>query len=140
MERVNERIKFILHQGVRLLIFDLSGCRAAEVIELIKQAKKVIWSEPEQSVLLATIITNTHFSREVMSELRTYVDTNNRYVRASAVVGVSGLQEIVINALRAEAGREIAVFDDLDKAKDWLLSISRKNFQVFLNRTGTDSE
>ena len=135
MERVNERISFVLHQGVRLLIFDLSGCGSSEVLELIKKAGKVIRAEPENSVLLATLTVNTHFSREVMSELRTYVDNNRPYVRASAVVGVSGLQEIVINALKAEAGREIAVFDDLEKAKEWLLMVSRKNLQVFLNRT-----
>jgi hypothetical protein len=135
MERVNERIKFVLHHGARLLIFDLSGCGSSEVLELIKKAGKVIQAEPEQSVLLATLTFNTHFSREVMSELRTYVDNNRPYVRASAVVGISGLQEIVINALKAEAGREIAVFDDLEKAKDWLLSVSQKNLKVFLNRT-----
>jgi hypothetical protein len=135
MERVNERINFVLHHGARLLIFDLSGCGSSEVLELIKKAGRVIQAEPENSVLLATLTVNTHFSREVMSELRTYVDNNRPYVRASAVVGVSGLQEIVINALKAEAGREIAVFDDLEKAKDWLVTVSRKNLQVFLSRT-----
>jgi hypothetical protein len=140
MERVSERIKFVLHHGVRLLLIDFSDCAAAEVVELIKQAKKVIRSEPEQSVLLATVITNTHFSREVTNAVRAYVDNNRPYVRASAVVGVTGLQGIIINALKAEAGREIAVFDDLEKAKDWLLNISKKNLQVFLNRSGNKSE
>jgi hypothetical protein len=86
------------------------------------------------------VITNTHFSREVTNAVREYVENNRPYVRASAVVGVTGLQEIIINALKAEAGREIAVFDDLEKAKDWLLSTSKKNLQVFLNRSGTKLE
>ena len=140
MERVNERIKFVLHHGVRLLLIDFSGFAATEVIDLIRQARKVISSEPEQSVLLATVITNTHFSREVTNAVRGYVDNNRPYVRASAVVGVTGLQEIIINAMKAEAGREIAVFDDLEKAKDWLLTVSKKNLQVFLNRPGNKLE
>jgi hypothetical protein len=42
-------------------------------------------------------------------------------VKASAVVGVEGLKQIVFNAVQAVSGRTLASFDTLEHAKDWLV-------------------
>jgi hypothetical protein len=88
---------------------------------------KVMAKEPEKSVLLVSLVNNAHFSRESNREMKEYVKSNGRYVKASAVVGVSGLQGIVINAAIDSAGRPINVFDDVEKAKDWLVDLVQPN-------------
>lgn len=122
-----ERIKFVQHRGVRVLQVDFSDCSAPEVLEVQKQAMQTIAKEPERSVLLVSLVSNAHFSREVNHQMKEYVKNNERFVKASAVVGVSGLQGIVINAAIDSAGRPISVFDDVEKAKNWLVEIAQPN-------------
>ncbi|HEU4387218.1 MAG TPA: hypothetical protein VFV34_05435 [Blastocatellia bacterium] len=90
-----------------------------------KQAMKAIAKEPERSVLLVSLVNNAHFSREVNHQMKDYVKNNERFVKASAVVGVAGLQGIVINAAIDSAERPISVFEDVEKAKNWLVEISQ---------------
>ena len=52
--------------------------------------------------------------------MKEYTAHNKPYVRAAAVVGLSGLQEIVYNVIIKLTGRNIATFSDIAVAKDFL--------------------
>jgi len=45
---------------------------------------------------------------------------NKPYVVAAAVVGVTGLKQIIYNAVMKFSGRKLTAFDSLAEAKDWL--------------------
>jgi hypothetical protein len=124
-----DRIKFVQHRGVRILQIDYTDCKPKEVIELQKEAIKIITREPEKSVLLVSLVSNAHFDREVSREMKEYVQVNNKYVKASAIVGVTGLQNILINAAIDSAGRPITTFEDPEKAKDWLVDSQQNPFR-----------
>lgn len=63
---------------------------------------------------------NTLYSPFSLAHFQDFVKGNKPYVKASAVVGLSGLQQIVYNGIMKITGREIKSFSTLAEAKDWL--------------------
>jgi len=58
------------------------------------------------------------YDLEVIEKLKESAGGNKPYVRASAVVGLDGLQKVVYNAVTLFSKRTLPVFDDIEKAKD----------------------
>jgi hypothetical protein len=116
-----ERVKFIKHNWRQILLLDFSGCSVDEAIKTIAEASEIIRSQPESSVSILTDVTGARYNLEVVEKLKVFTSGNKPYVRASAVVGLDGLGKIVYNAVIMFSKRKISVFEDIEKAKDWLI-------------------
>jgi len=115
-----ERVQFIQHKGKKILHINFADCKADEVLTVIDQAKLSIRTQAPQSVLTLTDVTNTAFNSKVSDALKEFVMHNKPYVVASAVVGVTGLKQIIYNAVMRFSGRKLTAFDSAAEAKDWL--------------------
>jgi hypothetical protein len=116
-----ERVQFIQHKGRRILHLNFADCKADEVLTIIDQAKAAIRTQPHQSVLTLTDVTHTAFNSKVSDAMKEFVVHNKPYVAASAVVGVTGLKQIIFNAVMKFSGRKLTAIDSLAEAKDWLV-------------------
>ncbi len=115
-----ERIQFIQHKGKQLLYLDLVNAKSTEVVQLVKDATPVIAAQPEKSLRTLTNVTNMAFNSEATEALKQFTKHNKPYVIAGAVVGVTGLKQIIYNAVLKFSGRNLVAFDTLDEAKNWL--------------------
>ena len=115
-----ERVQFIQHKGKKILHLNFADCKADEVLTVIDQAKAAIRTQALRSVLTLTDVTNTAFNSKVSDAMKEFVMHNKPYVVASAVVGVTGLKQIIYNAVMKFSGRKLTAFDSLAEAKDWL--------------------
>lgn len=115
-----ERVQFIQHKGKKILLINFADCKAEEVLTVIDQAKAAIRTQAHQSVLTLTDVTNTAFNSKVSDALKEFVVHNKHYVVASAVVGVTGLKQIIYNAVMKFSGRKLHAIDSVADAKDWL--------------------
>jgi hypothetical protein len=115
-----ERVQFIQHKGKKILHLNFADCKAEEVLTVIDQAKTAISTQTHQSVLTLTDVTNTAFNTKVSDAMKEFVVHNKPYVVASAVVGVTGLKQIIFNAVMKFSGRKLHAIDSLAEAKDWL--------------------
>lgn len=123
-----ERIRMITHRDRQIAYLDFSDVRNTEQgLAAIEQARRLIQSQPEQSVLTLTNVDGAHFDAEILSELREMVAQNRRFVVAGAVVGLKGLQRVAYMAMMRITGRNIKTFQDVDKARDWLIGEMAKN-------------
>jgi hypothetical protein len=52
--------------------------------------------------------------------MKEFTKHNKPYVKASAVVGISGIKKIIFHAVMLFSGRKIHACDTLEQAKDWL--------------------
>ena len=120
-DTMEEKIRFIKYEGKNILHLDFSNCTAEEVLNTITKAKKVIAAHPEQSLLTLTDVTGARFSEAVTQEMKVFTAHNRPYVRAGAVVGVTGLKRIIFQAVIAFSGRKLSTFDSVEKAKQWLV-------------------
>lgn len=115
-----ERVSFITHGGKEILLLDFSGMKAAEAIVMIEHAMGVISSRPVNSLLTLTDVTDIRFNDDLSRKMKGFTAHNKPYVRAAAVVGVTGLKRIIYNAVIAFSRRNITTFDDREAAKSWL--------------------
>ncbi|MFI5368625.1 MAG: hypothetical protein ACHQ1F_06395 [Spirochaetia bacterium] len=114
------RVQFITHKGKRILYFDLSSCKVAEISAVVAEAKRAVASQPPASVLALTNVTETELSKSSSAIIKDFTAHNKPFIKASAVVGVEGLRKVIYNAAMAFSGRTISAFDTLEQAKDWL--------------------
>jgi len=121
---VDEYVRFIEHRGCQILLIDFQGCQPAELLERIRYARSVIGRQPLGSMRTLTVVTKARFNNQVSEAMKEYAAHNKPYVRIAAVVGLSGLQEIVYNVIIKLTGRNLATFSDIAVAKDFLTSQS----------------
>lgn len=117
-----ETSKFILHKGKEIYQLDCSKCQPEDFAPIIQECARTVQSQPEKSVVTLTIAGGGRFDKETIDQLMHLTRDNERFVKKSAVVGVSGLQKIVLQTVSAFSKREFKVFDDLEQAKDYLVS------------------
>lgn len=119
-----ERIRFFDHEGVQILFLDFSSCKADEAIQTIESAKNIIRSQPENSLLVLTDVTDGRFNSEVSDAMKEFAKNNRPFVKASAIVGITGLKKIIFDSVIRFSRRRIHTFADHDSAKEWLLKHS----------------
>jgi len=109
--------RFIEHQGKKILYLDLACASPSEHNAGILEAERVIHGEPERSVLLLVDVSCAGLNHETERLAERFGASAGRRVRARAVVGASGLKRRLV--VGAGPG-ELASFDDLGDARDWL--------------------
>ena len=115
-----ERVQFIRHKDKEILFLDFSECKAEEVVLIIDKAKSVIARQPEKSLLTLSNVTNARFDDTVSQRMKEFTAHNKPFVKAAAVVGVTGLKKIVFEAVMLFSKRKIHAFATIEQAKDWL--------------------
>jgi hypothetical protein len=117
------KTKMINHQGVNIYYIDFSNLGSApEVDQVMKESKSFIRSQKPASMITLANIEGMHFNGDIKELFTEFVSGNKPYVKASAIVGVSGLKQIVFNAIVKMTGREIRAFENVNVAKDWLVA------------------
>jgi hypothetical protein len=107
-----------------ILCLDISGLQSRDKAEFYKHvghAKEIIRKQPPKSLLVLTNVINTGFDTEVAGIIKEYAQHNTPYVKASAVVGVSGWSKIILAAIKTLTGRDFYLADTVEEAKEWLV-------------------
>ncbi|NPV93277.1 MAG: hypothetical protein HPY50_21165 [Firmicutes bacterium] len=118
-------IETIVHKGKEIICVDLSDLTVenkAQGIQTLREASKKVAVNPQKSVLIITNVTNLGFDTEVSNAFRKYASDNTPYVKASAIVGLSGLQKVMFSAIKTLTGRDYYLARDIEDAKNWLVS------------------
>ena len=115
--------KFITHKEKQILYLNVQDVQSVdESLLRFDDARDIIILQPEKSVLLLTDVRDAHYNREATNHLKEVSTQISPYVKASAAVGVSGIKRIILQSLIRISGRQIKMFDDIEDAKDWLVS------------------
>lgn len=119
---VEDHVKFIRYKDRQILQIDFYGCTPNEMLERMRYARSVIGRQPPASVRTLTLVKDARFNNQVSKEMKEYTSHNKPFVCRAAVVGLSGLQEIVYNVIIRVTGRRIATFSDVVPAKEFLVT------------------
>lgn len=111
------------HKGVRYYHFDLSGFGLDDtaIISEIDQADEVLMAEPLDSVLILNDVRDSVGSVKVVQHLQLSAERSSPYISKAAVVGVTGPKLILLQVVNRFSKRPIIAFEDVEKAKDWLV-------------------
>jgi len=114
------RVQFIEHSGKRVLFLDYSSCNGAMLKMAAEEGNRVISREQPNSVLTLTDVTGTSFDQQSVTALKAMVAANAPYVKRAAVIGISGLQSLIYDAVQAFSKRKIPHFPTREQALEWL--------------------
>lgn len=114
-------ISYITHQGRKILHVDFAGIKDKQkVIENLEEMVKFYKSSFDEIYLLLDI-SGTFTDPEIMNKLKTY---GKEYFRGKskkrAILGVTGIKKLLLNAYSLFTGTEVATFDSLEEAKNYL--------------------
>ena len=116
-----KRLRLLTHKGKEIIFLDFSNCHVDEVFKVIELAEKIIRVQQHNTVLTLSDVTDTRYNRDVIRALKEFANENKPFVRAGAVIGIDGLKKVVYDAVMKFSGRNLPAFDDVEKAKDWLV-------------------
>lgn len=115
------RTQQVIHNRKIIFQMDFSNLNnSKEIKDLISESVRHIRAQPQVSVLTLTNIEGMHFSNEIKDLFNEFIKGNKPYVKAGAVIGLSGLQQILYNSLMKVTGRDIKAFRSAEDAKNWL--------------------
>lgn len=115
-----ERAQFVEHKGKQIFRMDCRDATLDEMNKVIEECILQVRSKPEKSVLTLTVAGGSSFSGETISRLKELARDNTPYVKAGAIVGVTGLYKVVFNAVSIFSKRRFYLFDTIDEAMDFL--------------------
>ena len=120
-----ERTRFIEHQGHAHPAAGLRGGPgpATRRCASIRALQGAWWpAQPPGSLLVMTVVRDARYNAAVLQGMKELAAHNAPYVKASAVVGMSGLHRIAYQAVILFSKRNIKVFDQESEALDWLVT------------------
>jgi hypothetical protein len=118
---MEERIRFITHQGHKILFVDFSQCKAQEILQLLPEIQDLITSQPRNSVLALGDFSGTEVRREVADRIKETLVFDRPHIRRSALVGVDKVPKVFLDSFRTFSQRDLPVFKTREEAMDWLV-------------------
>ncbi|MBN1610191.1 MAG: hypothetical protein JW940_26425 [Polyangiaceae bacterium] len=115
------RAHVIRYSGKDVVFIDFSKATLEGIEAAIEAAIPLIRTRSPGSVLTLTDAGDITISTLANKRISEFMSANKPYVRASAVIGVSGLASAVLATLRIVTGRQIATFERREAALRWLV-------------------
>jgi hypothetical protein len=123
-EGVMAGYSIINYKDKKIYYFDHTGLPERELIDNINAGIKMILETYDgEPILNLSNWTNTFGTNEVMDALKTDQQKDiYKKCKKIAVVGISGIKKILLNAINPLTGGKTRAFNTLEEAKEWLVA------------------
>lgn len=88
----------------------------------IMAADAMICAEPLNSVLALIDVRGTTTTTQALSLYKQSAARTKGWIIRQAVVGATGIQKMLASAVARFSTEELVLFDDVEEAKDWLVT------------------
>src|SRR5947208_12758224 len=117
---MEERIRFIDHQGKRVLSVDFSNCLARELEKITRLVPDYVTVQPRDSVLVLTDFTGASFDRDALLAMKETAVFDKPFVKKSALIGTEDLPISFYDDLKSFSRRELVTFKTREEGLAWL--------------------
>jgi hypothetical protein len=111
---------WMTHNGKKVFYADYSNLNSEELKAETASVEPVLCSLPKNSAVVLADVRGTYGTPDTMNILKGITAKTKLHVRKRAVIGVTGVQKILLRALNQFSGQETVSFESVDKALDWL--------------------
>jgi hypothetical protein len=118
---LDDRLRFISHQGKQILLIDVSHCSAAEVEKIFRAVPKFVIPRPLGSVLILTDFTGASFDEEAVRVMEETAVFDKYHVRKSAWARWEKFPQGFCENLSSFSRREFPIFKTRADALVWLV-------------------
>jgi len=116
-----DRVRFITHQGQRILLVDLSGCTPAQIATIADLVPSYVTAEPRGSVLLLADFRNAQIDRDALEHLKKAMVFDRPHVKRSAWIGANSVPKAFYENVKAFTVREFPIFATREQALSYLV-------------------
>ena len=116
-----ERITFLTHQGKQILYHNFTKADPADWQSVINASKNIIKNQKEHSVLALTNVADAQVDETVQKEISSWLSFNKPFIKASAIIGVTGFRKLILNTVTKLSGRKINKEKNLKKIEAIIL-------------------
>jgi hypothetical protein len=116
------KVTIVPHLTKRIVRIDFTGCGPGKFAPIIEEAVRVISAEGADTVLALTIFENVRFDPGTVLEMERFVSRVQPFLKADALVGITGLKKVVFTGLKPLFRKPVELFDAEDAAKAWLVA------------------
>jgi hypothetical protein len=120
-EYMADRVYWIEHKGKKILFADYKDIDLEEIEDVLKKLQIEYEPHPQKSVLDMTDVTNANYDRKTWKTFNEYGKLAEPYIKASAVVGITKPQKIMLKAYQVVTRQKVKAFDSFEEAKNWLV-------------------
>ncbi len=116
------KTKWIEYHGTKILYQDYSDYFFNEeaVKEELAAAQAIVLSEPENSVLVLSNMSNTEVTLNLMALFNEASRATKSHVKKTAVLGVAGIKRTLGDLLSRITGQPLMYFNNEIEANEWL--------------------
>lgn len=118
---MEEQIRFIAHNGSRVLLIDVSNCTPEQITKLCQLVPSYVSTEPRGSVLLLADFTGATFNKDAVASLKEATVYVRPHLKRSAWVGVETLPKVFYQNIKSFSQRDLPTFKSRQEALDWLV-------------------
>ncbi len=118
-----KRIEKLQHKGKAIIFFNYRGLNGDSLLAQIKENTKFLLDLPYSGFLTISDYTDTYGDKTAAEYLRSE-DAKKAAdkTKKKAVLGLSTLKTVFLNMYGKFTGVQIRAFDDVEKAKEYLVS------------------
>lgn len=124
-----DRVRFITHQGQRILLVDFRGCAASQVATICDMVPSYVTPEPRGSVLILADFTDAQIDRDAVEHLKKAMVYDRPHIRRSAWFGADGFPKAFYENVKAFTVREFPTFQTREQALAYLLGEDQEETQ-----------
>jgi hypothetical protein len=118
---MEDRIRFIEHQGKVILFVDCSHCSSNELEKLARLVPSYVTEQPKGSVLLLADFTGAQFDRKAVEQMQAGMVYDRPHLKRSAYYGTDTLPDVFYKHLKHFTQRDLPTFKTREEALDWLV-------------------
>ncbi len=119
---MSERIKPIFHKGKKIYYSDWTNLVSTEeAIKVMNETSGFIVKLGQTGLLELIDVKGSFAPPTVLKALKAINNKVKSFSKKKALIGLSVNQRIILNGVNLFSGTDIAGFDDIEKAKDWLI-------------------
>jgi hypothetical protein len=118
-----DQVRFIKHKGKDIVVVDVSQvANQDEGIAVLQKGEELIRTQPPGSVLLVTNVAIPRYDVHGVEAMKNFSAAITPHIKASCVVGISGVKSVIFRSITRLTGRNIHIFETMEQAADWLVA------------------
>jgi hypothetical protein len=118
---LDERLRFIKHQGQAVYAIDFRYCTAKQLLLLLDQVRADIARHAPGSMLILAEFTGAQIDKAVATRMKEVLVLDRPFVKRSAWIGTESLPRVFYEHFKNFSQRELPVFKTREEALEWLV-------------------
>jgi hypothetical protein len=118
----DDPIRFIEHQGKKILLVDFTNADAHDMLLLLEELRTMVAQHPRGSLVILSEFAGATVDHEVATKIKEVLTRDRPFVKKTAWVGTESIPHAFMENFHNFSQREIATFKTREEAMDWLVA------------------